>query len=51
MTTRPGRVKEVVEVPYPRDERGEQFLETPDFAELRHHLWTSLAEEQASPAR
>jgi NitT/TauT family transport system ATP-binding protein len=51
MTGRPGRVKEVVEVPYPRDERGEQFLETPDFAELRHHLWTSLAEEQASPAR
>jgi NitT/TauT family transport system ATP-binding protein len=51
MTGRPGRVKEVVEVPYPRDARGAQFLETSDFAELRHHLWTSLAEEQAGPAR
>lgn len=47
MTARPGRVKEVVTVPYPREERGEQFLETPGFAELRHHLWESLSEEQA----
>jgi NitT/TauT family transport system ATP-binding protein len=47
MTARPGRVKDVVTVPYAREERGEQFLETPVFAELRHHLWQSLSEEQA----
>ncbi|HET7636961.1 MAG TPA: ABC transporter ATP-binding protein [Candidatus Limnocylindria bacterium] len=47
MTARPGRVKEVVEVKAPRNERNEAFLETPAFAELRHHLWLSLAEEQA----
>src|SRR5215218_5271732 len=48
MTARPGKVKEVVEVPYARGERGEQFLETKVFAELRHHLWTRLSEEQAA---
>ncbi len=48
MTARPGRVKEVVEVPFPRAERGEEVMETPQFAELRHHLWTSLHAEQAA---
>ncbi len=51
MTNRPGRVKEVVDVPISRSERGEEFLETQTFAELRHHLWQSLSEEQSSTAR
>jgi len=46
MTARPGRVKEVVQVPFSREERGEELLESSLFAELRHHLWVSLHEEQ-----
>lgn len=46
MTARPGRVKEVVDVPFSRDERGEELLESPAFAELRHQLWKSLSAEQ-----
>lgn len=46
MTARPGRVKEVVDVPFARSERNEALLESPLFAELRHHLWVSLHEEQ-----
>ena len=47
MTGRPGRVKEIVDVPFPRDERGEGMLETPVFGELRHHLWERLQGERA----
>ena len=42
MTGSPGRVKDVVEVPFGRDERGEELIETPAFAELRHRLWRQL---------
>jgi NitT/TauT family transport system ATP-binding protein len=50
MTARPGRVKEVVDVPFTREERGEPLIETPEFAGLRHRLWRSLSEEQAAKA-
>jgi NitT/TauT family transport system ATP-binding protein len=46
MTARPGRVKEVVDVPFSREERGEPLIETPEFAGLRHRLWKLLSEEQ-----
>lgn len=49
MTARPGRVKEIVEIPFPREERGEALLETPEFAALRHRLWKTLSEEQSVP--
>ncbi len=48
MTARPGRVKEIVDVPFERSDRGEPLMETPEFAELRHRLWKSLSEEQAA---
>ena len=47
MTARPGRVKEIVDVPFTRSERGEGLMETPLFAELRHHLWVKVHEEQS----
>jgi NitT/TauT family transport system ATP-binding protein len=46
MTARPGRIKEIVEVPFPREERAEPLLETLEFGELRHRLWKSLSAEQ-----
>ena len=42
MTGTPGRVKDVVDVPFPRDGRSEALIETPPFAELRHRLWQHL---------
>jgi ABC-type nitrate/sulfonate/bicarbonate transport system ATPase subunit len=48
MSARPGRVKEVVPVPFSRSERGEALLETSLFAELRHHLWLGVHEEAAA---
>ncbi len=46
MSAWPGRVKEIVPVPFPRAERGEALLESKLFAELRHHLWVGVHEEQ-----
>jgi len=45
MTRRPGRCKEIVEVPFshPRDEA---VMDTPEFIALRRHLWQTLREEQ-----
>lgn len=45
MTRRPGRVKEIVEVPLPRP-RDESVLDMSEFLELRRYLWHSLREEQ-----
>ena len=45
MTRRPGRCKEIVDVPFPRP-RGEAVIDSPDFIELRRRLWESLREEQ-----
>ncbi len=45
MTRRPGRCKEIVEVPFPRP-RDEAVMDTPEFIALRRHLWHTLREEQ-----
>ena len=45
MTRRPGRCKEIVDVPFPRP-RGEEVIDSPGFIELRRRLWESLREEQ-----
>jgi len=45
MTRRPGRCKEIVEVPFPHP-RDEAVMDTPEFIALRRHLWHTLREEQ-----
>jgi ABC-type nitrate/sulfonate/bicarbonate transport system ATPase subunit len=45
MTRRPGRCKEIIDVPFPRP-RGEEVIDSPEFIALRRHLWESLREEQ-----
>lgn len=46
MTARPGVIKEIIDVPIPREKR---FIEdikfTPEFVEIRHQLWELLKEE------
>jgi NitT/TauT family transport system ATP-binding protein len=46
MTRRPGRCKEIVDVPFERP-RTDSVIDSPEFIELRRHLWESLREEQA----
>ncbi|MFQ5856498.1 MAG: ABC transporter ATP-binding protein [Anaerolineae bacterium] len=45
MTRRPGRCKEIVDVPISRP-RDEAVMDTPEFIALRRHLWHMLREEQ-----
>lgn len=48
MTRRPGRCKEVVDVPLPHP-REEAIMDTSEFIKLRRHLWNTLREEQVTP--
>jgi NitT/TauT family transport system ATP-binding protein len=50
MTARPGRVKEVLEMPFgwPRD--AEEVRADPRFAELRNHIWRELQQAKPEPA-
>ena len=45
MTRRPGRCKEIVDIPFDRP-RTDAVVDSPEFLELRRHLWESLREEQ-----
>lgn len=45
MTCRPVRCKEIIDVPFPRP-RDQDVIDSPEFIELRWHLWESLREEQ-----
>lgn len=44
MTARPGRVKEVIDVPFDRP-RSMDLERTAEFGELRHHIWELLRDE------
>jgi NitT/TauT family transport system ATP-binding protein len=47
MTARPGRIKEVVDVPFAHP-RHDSVEDTPAFIELRRRLWESLRQEQVA---
>lgn len=49
MTSRPGRVKDVVEVAF--DSREGDLRADPRFGEYRHHIWTLLRDEVAAARR
>ena len=42
MTARPGRIKEVIDMPFPRPRDVEAVRADPRFAELRAHIWHQL---------
>ena len=42
MTARPGRIKEIVDMPFARPRDMESVRADPRFAELRAHLWHQL---------
>jgi NitT/TauT family transport system ATP-binding protein len=47
MTARPGRVKEILDVPFARPRRPEEVRAEPRFAELRNHIWEQLKQQAA----
>ena len=52
MTARPGRIKEVLELPFGRPRDVEAVRADPRFAELRAHIWRQLhTRGPARPAR
>jgi NitT/TauT family transport system ATP-binding protein len=51
MTTRPGRIKEVIEMPFERPRDVEEVRADPRFAELRSHIWHQLHTARPQKAR
>jgi NitT/TauT family transport system ATP-binding protein len=49
MTTRPGRILDIVEVSLGPRSRDDDLRSTPEFAQLRHRIWTMLREQHGSP--
>ena len=45
MTSRPGRIKHVIEVPAELRQAGQDVRATPEFGHIRHEVWTLLREE------
>jgi NitT/TauT family transport system ATP-binding protein len=45
MTSRPGRIKRIVDIPRDFRQRAEDVRSTAEFGELRHQIWTLLRDE------
>jgi len=45
MTSRPGRIKQVIEIPLTSRSREEDLRATPEFSRLRHEVWSLLRDE------
>jgi NitT/TauT family transport system ATP-binding protein len=48
LTARPGRLKELIEVPFERPREMSAVRADPRFAELREHVWQELRAESAT---
>jgi NitT/TauT family transport system ATP-binding protein len=49
MTARPGRIKEILDIPFGRPRDVEAVRADPRFAELRAHVWRQLHTARAKP--
>ena len=45
MTSRPGRIKRIVDIPSDFRQRQEDIRSAPEFGQLRHEIWTLLRDE------
>ncbi len=50
MTARPGRIKEIIDMPFQRPRDVEALRADPRFAELRSHIWQQLHTVRPKPA-
>jgi NitT/TauT family transport system ATP-binding protein len=44
LSARPGRLRAIIDIPLP-EERSVQMIDTPEFADLRHRLWSELKDD------
>jgi NitT/TauT family transport system ATP-binding protein len=44
LSARPGRLRTIIDIPLPA-ERSVQMIDTPEFADLRHRLWSELKDD------
>jgi NitT/TauT family transport system ATP-binding protein len=51
MTARPGRIKEVLDLPFGRPRDPEAVRADPRYAELRAHIWHQLRSDRSKGAR
>jgi NitT/TauT family transport system ATP-binding protein len=45
MTSRPGRIKHIIDIPRELRQVGQDVRSTPEFGRIRHEIWTLLREE------
>jgi NitT/TauT family transport system ATP-binding protein len=45
MTSRPGRIKQIIDIPFESRTSEEDLRSNPDFVKLRHHIWDLLKDE------
>jgi NitT/TauT family transport system ATP-binding protein len=45
MTSRPGRIKQVIDIPLESRSRAEDLRAAPEFSQLRHEVWSLLRDE------
>lgn len=45
LTSRPGRVKQVIDIPEMIQGKGQDIRSSPEYGHIRHHIWTQLSEE------
>jgi NitT/TauT family transport system ATP-binding protein len=45
MTSRPGRIKQCIDIPFTGSAHDDDVRATPEFARLRHEIWTLLRDE------
>ncbi|WP_251328115.1 ABC transporter ATP-binding protein [Haloplanus pelagicus] len=50
LTDRPGRIHEIIDVPFDRPRFGRDLKAEPKFGELREHIWDLLFEDTEQPA-
>jgi len=50
MTTRPGRILDILDIPLGPRSRAEDVRSSPEFVQLRHRLWALLHEQLDAPA-
>ena len=45
MTSRPGRIKEIIDIPASLKAKGEDIRSTAEYGKIRHQIWSQLSEE------
>jgi NitT/TauT family transport system ATP-binding protein len=45
MTSRPGKIKEIIDIPKSLEAKTQDIRSTAEYGQLRHHIWSLLSEE------